>query len=473
MTKILIVGLLGRADLGVYERQLGNVAILIPMVKLLKQYISDARISTNIQLTDEFCAAHGITRIPKPKKYLPRFNWALELVLSFFDTVRASLWRCVRDILHINAQVLIKGERLNRFAEADIVLDFNGDIFPSDTNPLGAVMQALEILTIKKLGVPVVEFVSSPGPFNSWFRRTVSKLMYKNVDLFLNREAISSELLKQIGVRKPILTTACPAFLLEPASPERGKEILANEGVKITFKPLIGLTLSGYNLVSQRTWGKPSNFDDLKLFVPMLRWLLDDLKATVVLLPHVYRTNPYVHEYELINGPDHDILLNLFRMIDGENYKEKLRLTEGKYTASEAKSVIGLCDMFISGRLHAGVGALSQGVPTALIAYGHKHQGFARLLGQEKCVYNGKDSEELLSLIKETWQNRAEIKKTIQEQMPRVSKLVHLNFEVVKEIIASVGSERKCISEEKVNILLEKAERLHGDNGVSSRLRES
>jgi colanic acid/amylovoran biosynthesis protein len=303
----------------------------------------------------------------------------------------------------------------------------------------------------------VIEFVSSPGPFKTRFRRAVAKLMYRNIDLFLNRESVSTELLKQLGIKKPILNTACPALLLEPAPPERGKEILLNEGVDITSRPLVGITLSGYNL-SQRTWGKREGFKGIELFLPTLKWLLDELKANVILLPHVYRANPYVNEYELINGPGHDILLTLFRMVDGERYSGKIRLIEGKFATSEAKAVIGQCDMFLAGRLHAGAAALSQGVPTVLFAYGHKHRGFARLFGQEKFAYSGNDSEELLSLVKEVWQDRTEIKKTLQQKMPRVSDLVHLNFEIVKEITALSESERNHLPVEMIGTWIQRSQ---------------
>lgn len=438
MTRILIFSLAGDGDVGTFETQLGNVAILVPTVELLKKHIPDAVISTNIQFREEFCTAHRITRIPRRKRYRRRFGLILEFAVLLSALAEATIWTCLRKVLHVDAKMLIRDQRLRSFAEADIVLDLNGDIFPSDTSVLRIVRHTLEVMTISRLGNPVVEFVSSPGPFKTWFRRTTAKIMYRNVDLFLNREPVSSALLREIGIRKPVLTTACPAFLLEPAPPERAKEILSAEGVGIQSRPLVGITLSGYNL-HQRTWAKRESFEGLELFVPVTKWLLDDLKANVILLPHVYRVNPYVTEYELINGPDHDILLNLFRLVDGESYCGRLRVIEGKYTASEAKSVIGQCDMYVSGRLHAGVAALSQGVPTVLLSYGHKHKGFARLVGQEKYAYNGRDPQELKSLAAQAWAERDAITGVIRQRMQIVRQVVHLNFHVVQQV-AELGS---------------------------------
>ena len=450
MTKIYIISLAGRGELGGYETQLGNVAILIPMIKMLKKYISDAEISTTIQLTDKFCMTNGITRIPKPKRLLPGFYGTLELLISSTDFLRTSLWRFLKNVLHLNVPILIKGNKLERFANSDVILDFNGDIFPSDVyNPIRLLTRVVEILTIRQLGVPVIEFVSSPGPFRTWFRRSLSRLILNKISVFTNREPISSELLKQIGIKKtPIVNTACPAFLLEPTPVERTKEIFLQENIDVKVRPLIGVTLCGYNLISQRTWEKPENFDDLSLFVPMLKYLLDNLQANVFLLPHVYRINPYTSIGEHINGPDYDILLHLYKMVDGDKYNGRLKLIEGKYTPSEAKSIIGQCDMYISGRLHAGVAALSQAIPTVLLGYGHKHRGFARLLHQEKYVFKGANPGELKSIVENCWENREEITKVLKDRMVRIRELVHLNFEIVKEIVNLDKSERNHIPKE-------------------------
>ena len=459
MTKILIVGLTSGGEVGQYEKQLGNVAILIPMIELLKRYIPDVEISTTIQLTDNFCMTHGINRISNPKKLLPRFDFVRILLLSLFDLFRASLWRFFRIFLHPNFQILIRRKRLERFSNSDVILDFNGDIFPSDAHSTQVLIHALEILTIRQLGVPVIEFASSPGPFNTWFRCFISKLVFNKINVIVNREPVSSELLKQIGIKKtPIVNAACPAFLLEPAPVEKAEGILMKENVDVKARPLIGVTLAGYNLISQRTWGKPKNFDDLSLFVPMIKYLLDDLNASVFLLPHVYRVNPYTYAGEHINGPDYDILLHLYRMADGDKYNGRLRLIEGKYTSSEAKGVIGQCDMYISGRLHAGVAALSQGIPTVLLAYGHKHRGFASLVHQEKYVFEGTDPGELKSIVEDTWKNREGIKKVLKDRMARIRDLVNLNFKIVKEIVDLTEEERNNIPKEKSDVWVKMGE---------------
>lgn len=156
MSKIYIIGLTGIGEMGQYETQLGNVAILIPMIKLLKSHIPDAEISTTIQLTNNFCKTYGINRVPKTKRLLPlpHFDVGLKLLISIIDLFRASLWGFLKNLLRLNAKILIRGNKLERFAVSDIVLDFNGDIFPSDVHPIRVLNQAIEIMNCQAVGGP-------------------------------------------------------------------------------------------------------------------------------------------------------------------------------------------------------------------------------------------------------------------------------------------------------------------------------
>ena len=438
MKKISIIGLTGNGKIGAYEKQLGNAAILIPMPALFRSYFPDVQICTTIQLTEEFCMKYGMIRLPAPRKISPRFvNIMFRLMRPPFDFVRSLMWRLLKNKIGLNLSFLIEGGIFKDLADSEVILDFNGDIFPTDSHPALVLMHVFEIAALSNIGIPIVGFISSPGPFKSPFHRLVSRFKFRYVSLFLNREPISSELMRQLGIQKPIVNTACPAFLLKPVATEVAREILINEGINLNGNPLVGITLCGYNLHSQRTWRKPHNFDDVDQYVPMLRYLLEKIGATVFLLPHVYRLNPYTVGAEHINGPDYDILLHLFKKANGEKYEGRLRLIDGKYSPAQAKGMIGQCDMFISGRLHAAVAAMSQGVPTVLLGYGHKHKGFARLLDQEEQVYFGRNSEELVSYIAKAWENRDNISEILLSRMVRVEELVKLNFEIIREIVTA------------------------------------
>ena len=91
--------------------------------------------------------------------------------------------------------------------------------------------------------------------------------------------------------------------------------------------------------------------------------------------------------------------------------------------------------MYISGRLHAGVAALSQTIPTVLLSYGHKNRGFARLLHQEKYVFEGGSPEKLKAMIEDAWKSREETAEILIDRMPKIRELADLSFEIVREIV--------------------------------------
>jgi colanic acid/amylovoran biosynthesis protein len=242
-------------------------------------------------------------------------------------------------------------------------------------------------------------------------------------------------LLRDLGVKVPIITTACPAFLLKPAPNSRVKEIMQLEGIGGSSKPIIGITLAGYNLYSKQTWDVPETLEDLALYIPAVRFLLDELDAQVVLIPHVYRTNPWTGQ--LIQGPDYVILKTLNQMVCKDSGTQKLRIVEGTYSPAEVKGLIGKLDLYISGRLHAGVAAFSQQVPTVLLAYGHKHFGFAKMLGQERCVWQpsmGPDG--LLAVVRQAWEDRENIVAELHKRVPFVKELAELNVKILRDIVS-------------------------------------
>jgi colanic acid/amylovoran biosynthesis protein len=110
-----------------------------------------------------------------------------------------------------------------------------------------------------------------------------------------------------------------------------------------------------------------------------------------------------------------------------------VKVIERIYSPKDTKSMIGQADIYFSGRMHAGVGAMSQSVPTVLVAYGHKHIGISRLVGQEEFVFQGGSPYELRDLAQRLWENRNRCREVIKNRMPHVESLLHLSFEMLRE----------------------------------------
>ncbi len=456
MTKILIIGLTA-GPAGLMERQAGNMAIFISTLKILKDVIPDVQISTSLQLSEDFCNRYGLVSLKHRSFYEPNFRSGL---ISLLDYMRSGLWYFFKKKIKLDVKFLIKGVRLKELIRSDMIIDFSGDMYGDNGHPLHLLKHSLDMLTARLLEKPVFMFAQSPGPFTKKLRLFFAKYVLNKVSLITTREPWSYEILKRSGINKAlIIKTACPAFLLPSSSKEKIEKILKEESIKVNF-PLVGINICGWNFIHDR-YKEHREDKELMPLVVVIKYLLEKLKINVLLIPHVFRTDK---SGKLIHGPDTKIIEQLYRILDNDRsrYGDRLKILKGIYESSEIKGIIGRCNLFISGRIHAGVAALSQNIPTILLAYAYKHYGFARLVGQERYVSNnfgGKiNAQDVISKIEDVWNNKEKISLEIKNKMPRVRQLVLLNATITKEIIDLIKRGEKSIPSETINSWLERGD---------------
>ena len=63
---------------------------------------------------------------------------------------------------------------------------------------------------------------------------------------------------------------------------------------------------------------------------------------------------------------------------------DRLYVINNHFDSCEYKDIIKKCDLVYAERMHVGVGAVSQGVPTIFITYSRKSVGMARLVYGEE-----------------------------------------------------------------------------------------
>jgi len=414
--------------IGNWEHQLGNAAILIGLLKSIHKYLPDVVITTKYRLSKEFSQKYKIQSVVLEPEKGHKLRRAFITIYNLFSS---AIWRFCHKVFRIDVKFLRCTRLLTTYYNSDLIIDLSGDTYGDNIPFLAFVKYSLELVAARLLKKPVISLANSPGPFSGKIKRFIAKIVLNNISLITTREPVSADLLRNVGIKAPIITTACPAFLLEPAPEERVKEIMRSEGIDENIRPIIGLTLAGYNLYSEPTWDVPDSLEDLELYVPTVKFLLDELGAQVLLIPHVYRTNPWTGQ--LIQGPDYVILKALKERFAGT---KRLKLIEGTYSPNEVKGLIGKLDLHISGRLHAGVAALSQYVPTVLLAYGHKHVGFAKMLGQERYVWQpSRGPDGLLAIVKQIWENRERVVTKLHERIPFVKELAKLNAKILSDVL--------------------------------------
>jgi polysaccharide pyruvyl transferase WcaK-like protein len=166
------------------------------------------------------------------------------------------------------------------------------------------------------------------------------------------------------------------------------------------------------------------NMDQLiQAFTLVLKILIDEQDISFLLVPHDFREG-------IADGL---VLEKLARLIQ-PNYPKNIRLHSDVSNADEIKTLISGLDALVTGRMHLGIAALGQSVPTAALAYQGKFEGLFRLFGlPDKLVLPPAMAcceENLLCLFKTLLNERQSLSATISKSLPKVLDLSEENFQL-------------------------------------------
>lgn len=94
------------------------------------------------------------------------------------------------------------------------------------------------------------------------------------------------------------------------------------------------------------------------------------------------------------------------------------------------KAIIGQCDLFIGARMHACIGAVSQGVPTACLAYSSKFAGVMQPMGDGAKVLDLRviSISEAKKEIAMLFRNREKLCGDLEERLPTIRKMIYLHM---------------------------------------------
>ena len=213
------------------------------------------------------------------------------------------------------------------------------------------------------------------------------------------RETITQSYLERIGIGldKIKLMPDC-AFVLDTKKPKGLEEKLIRiEGVvKI---PIIGISVNA--ILNQL-----SN-EYLDLMVQTVDYLIQEYDCQVIFVPHV------ISSHKICVEDDRVIAKKIYNLA---TRKDRIILLEDDYNPEELKGIIALSTVFIGGRMHANIAALSNNIPTIAMSWNNKYKGIMTSLKQEKYVVEleNLNYEELISMINELWKDQDAIRKTLK-----------------------------------------------------------
>lgn len=431
---ILIIGQCtlhwGRMEFG----NIGNYYIIEPFMRELYKVFPNASIKTTMQMSERFCEDEKVTLVPLDLYY----GWSgndLEIAQKELKLAKA----------YAESGVL-KEETpyIKEVMQADLVIDFSGDIWGDNANFLGDdrfLVGLLKNRVVQLLGKKIVMLAGSPGPFSNKETLPFAQEVFKNFDLVTNREPISIDLLNQDDFdTSKTQSLACPAFLFERAQGADVKKTLNEEGLRNKDKPIVGFILCGWNFEVGPFDKENRNNEDFIKFAEAVEYLTEELNVRVCLMSHSNGFDIPPAPFKLKHGRDYIITKQLERVLHERAISKDFFTLNGVYDAWTTKAIINEFDMLVSGRVHAAVSGLSQSLPTVIIDYGHEPKahkliGFAKVAQVEEYVADPCSLSDLKNKIHQCYSQKAQYKEHLNQRIPIVQKLARQNFELLKTLL--------------------------------------
>lgn len=436
------------------EYNKGAEAVVISSIDILKNYFSYVDFATTMQLSEEFSQRTNCRVIKNRIVFSTKIHSFLTSMLSTGDFLRCLLWNFLKTNFKIKLNFLINTKKLREYYNANVIIHLGMDLYSSDFGTLTVFEHSKDIMLGVFLETPVVIWAESVGPFRGKLTNYMAKFTLKRVSLITLREKISKSYLDDFNIKDvPTHITADPAFILEPASEQKIKQIFIENGLFIKHRPLIGMSLAylagdvknetrvrvlGF-FARSLTFLLPESFSKfmlnkgkkskiytssrdryILLMAKIVDHMIDQYDCTILFIPH---------EEPVIGREIHEELLEKIKN------KNNILLLKHDLKAQEIKGIIGQCDLFVGGKMHANIAALSQSIPTVGLSYSHKFQGIMSLYGQEKYTSLNLNFDDIVSKIDEVWKRKDEIREELKSRSFNISALAYLNGKYVKQLL--------------------------------------
>ncbi|MGH3830351.1 MAG: polysaccharide pyruvyl transferase family protein [Pseudonocardiaceae bacterium] len=241
---------------------------------------------------------------------------------------------------------------------ADLVVATGGDLYTSSYGVSTPYLSAPA--AAQRSGVPVAMLAHSVGPFTASEDALAWTKIALRCEVLTTRESRSQRyVIDDLGLPAAKVTLAAdPAFLL-PAAPQwRVEEILSTVGIE-TGQPYACIAPSK-GIVRFRRLDEAAHTHALS---HLIDHLLSRFHLPVLLIPHVHDSRPH--------NDDRVLVAELAR----DRAHPDVHPVLGPLSATEYKGIAAKSSLVVAERLHAAIGALSAGVPTAAIGYSQKFLG--------------------------------------------------------------------------------------------------
>lgn len=307
---------------------------------------------------------------------------------------------------------------------ADAIICGGGGLFQDDDSLIKMPYWALRVLLMRLCCRRIIGYSLGVGPLSAPTSQWSARLAFSCMRYITTRDPLA-QTTAQAFTQKPVTIIPDPALLLMPEPAQKAKHWLAEHGVAVNGRPLIGVAVRRWfppkpRLVPSRIasrFQRPGHtlVHRSTLLCTLLANVLDQLvresNAYILFLP----TYNLSHE-----GDD-----RLCREI-----QHRMTLDPGKILCIDNPHLYkGVCtqlDVLLGGRMHPAIFAAAVGTPVVGLAYNPKFRGFFSMVGLNRYVMDVQEfvtqglTDQLAGLVNDALTHKLDITADLARTSSRI-----------------------------------------------------
>lgn len=272
-----------------------------------------------------------------------------------------------------------------------------------------------EVQLANELGIPVMVYAISAGPLKHASARALVRETLARAAVITVRDRQGRQLLEEVGLRRSILVTADPAFLVQPLPIP--PDMLAREG--FSENRLVGFSV--------REPGPAAPDMDVEHYHRLLAnaadFMVDRFGSEVVFVPMERERMDIQHSHAVVSQMQ---------------CANRATILKGSYRPGQLLSLLGHFEFAVGMRLHFLIFAGRQGVPFVALPYASKITGLLQDLDMEMPPLEDVNTGRLLATIDRSWDMRLDIRQRIQEKIPILQQRARENNQYLVDLLKSL-----------------------------------
>jgi polysaccharide pyruvyl transferase WcaK-like protein len=320
--------------------------------------------------------------------------------------------------------------------KAAAVIDIGGYQFGGPWGASYAKNKARQTRKWIQSGEPVFFLPQAWGPFSSIPAAKAVISIINNATLSFARDKTSlDEIQKLVGTNNPKVRFAHDiAWNFKGDDLSVGKQLIKDAGFTLNDKKLT-VCLTPNTQVYNKTKNASGHQNE---YIILLREITEHLckahNAQVILLGHQFL------EDNSVRKDDRTLCNYIFSSLDRSLPVVHL---DKALSATQAKSVIGNCDLLLSSRYHALIAAMSQGIPSCSIGWAHKYDELMSDVGlSSNAISSSKTKKDILRdidlIVEQKAQARGILKSTVPQMKQSGQKALDEVVSAIKDKFAGV-----------------------------------